>query len=79
VKGSEGVKSALGSLGLIRKKVGLEKASFYLDQPQITQSGKPALSARLMPPTARSTNSFTPEAFSCRINTTLLNFSVSFK
>ena len=38
----EGVKSALGSLRLIREKVGSEEGSLYLDQPRATRSGKPA-------------------------------------
>jgi|SRR3990170_7778359 len=53
----QGVKSALGSLRLIREKVGSEEGSLYFHQPRTTQSGKLAFSVRSTPPTARSTNS----------------------
>ena len=57
-KGSEDkrVKSALGSLGLVREKVGSEERSLYLDQPRTTRSGKPAFGARLTPLEATSTS-----------------------
>jgi hypothetical protein len=38
-----GPKSALGSLGLVRQKVGPQEGSLYRDQPRTTRSGKSRL------------------------------------